>query len=129
LTELVTSLTVGELENVPIAKNCPLSVKLPKTIPLGMIVSERMLPPLPPDTPPGEPPVTVTVPVEVVGPLKDVAVAVMVVVPEVTAVTTPVEFTVATAGELEVQVTPVVMVWVERWSPLPKVPTTVNWAV
>jgi hypothetical protein len=65
LTELVRSLTVGAAENVPIARNCPLWVKLPKTIPLGMMVSERMLPPLPPEEPPPEPvPVTVRVPLE-----------------------------------------------------------------
>jgi hypothetical protein len=52
LTEFVRSLTVGAEENVPIARNCPLSVKAPKVIPLGMMVSERMLPPLPPDEPP-----------------------------------------------------------------------------
>jgi hypothetical protein len=60
---LVTSLTVGAVEKVPIARNCPLWVKLPKTIPLGMMVSERMLPPLPPEEPPPEA-VTVTVELE-----------------------------------------------------------------
>jgi hypothetical protein len=63
LTELVRSLTVGALENVPIARNCPLEVKLPKTIPLGMMVSERMFPPLPPLVPPVDA-VTVRVPLE-----------------------------------------------------------------
>jgi hypothetical protein len=66
-TELVTSLTVGVVENVPIARNCPLSPKLPKTIPLGMMVSERMLPPLPPVVPPVDP-VTVKSAVELTGP-------------------------------------------------------------
>jgi hypothetical protein len=62
LTELVRSLTVGALENVPIARNWPLEVKLPKTIPLGMMVSDTILPgplaPVPPE------PVTVRVPLE-----------------------------------------------------------------
>jgi len=118
VTELVTSLTVGEVENVPIARNCPLWVKAPKTIPLGMIVSERMLPPLPPLGPPADP-VTVTPAVEVTGPLNAVAVAVIVVVPALTAVTKPVEFTVATAGAVEVQVNPVVTFCVLGWFPLP----------
>jgi hypothetical protein len=59
VAELVTSLTIGGLENVPIARNCPLSRKLLKTIPLGMMVSEMMFPPLPPVVPP--PPETATV--------------------------------------------------------------------
>jgi hypothetical protein len=62
LTELVTSLTVGAAEKVPIARNCPLEVKLPKTIPLGMMVSDTILPgplaPVPPE------PVTVRVALE-----------------------------------------------------------------
>jgi hypothetical protein len=118
VTELVRSLTVGAVENVPIARNCPLSCKLPKTIPLGMMVSERMPPPLPPVVPPADP-VTVTPAVEVTGPLNAVALAVIVVVPALTAVTIPAEFTVATAGVLEVQVNPVVTFCVLRWFPLP----------
>jgi hypothetical protein len=51
VTKLVTSLTVGAVENVAIARNCPLWVKLPKTIQLGMMVSESMFPPLPPVPP------------------------------------------------------------------------------
>jgi hypothetical protein len=68
LTELVRSLTVGAVEYVPIARNCPLWVKLPKTIPLGMIVSERMLPPLPPFAPPPDA-VTVIPALELTAPL------------------------------------------------------------
>jgi hypothetical protein len=64
VTELVRSLTVGAVENVPIARNCPLSPRVPKTIPLGMMVSERMLPPLPPPEPPLDP-VTVKVALDV----------------------------------------------------------------
>jgi hypothetical protein len=107
LTELVRSLTVGEVENVPIARNCPLWVKLPKTIPLGMMVSERILPPLLPPVP--LEPETVRVALEEVGPLNAVALAVIVVVPALTAVTTPEALTVATAGVVEVQVTKLVM--------------------
>jgi hypothetical protein len=118
VTELVRSLTVGAVENVPIARNCPLWVKLPKTIPLGMMVSERMPAPLPPFVPPVDP-VTVTPAVEVTVPFNAIAVAVIVVVPPFTAVTIPVEFTVATPGEVDVQVTPVVTVCVLRWFPLP----------
>jgi hypothetical protein len=105
---LVRSLTVGAVENVPIARYCPLWVRLPKTIPLGMMVSERILPPLLPPVPLA--PVTVRVPLEEVGPLNAVEVAVIVVVPAPTAVTSPVPApTVATEGVLEVQVTRVVI--------------------
>jgi hypothetical protein len=104
VTELVRSLTVGAVEKVPIARNCPLSPKLPKTNPLGMIVSERMPPPLPPDTPPPVP-LTVRIELELTGPAYPAALAVIVVVPAFTAVASPDAFTVATVGRLEVQVT------------------------
>jgi hypothetical protein len=112
VTELVTSLTVGAVENVPIARNCPLSCKLPKTIPLGMMVSERMLPPLPPAVPPVDP-VTVRSVVEETGPANPAVLAVMIVEPAPTAVTTPEVLTVATEGVLEVQVTVPVIFCVE----------------
>jgi hypothetical protein len=118
VTELVRSLTVGAVENVPIARNCPVSCKLPTTIPLGMMVSERMLPPLPPEVPPVEP-VTVRATSELTGPLNAVAVAVIVVVPALTAVASPEALTVATEGELEVQVTPLVKFCVEARFALP----------
>jgi hypothetical protein len=108
---LVTSLTVGVVENVPIARNCPLEVKLPKTIPLGMMVSERILPPLLPPVP--LEPVTVRTALELTGPLNPVEVAVIVVVPAPTAVTIPEALTVATAGVLDVQLTRLVMFCVE----------------
>jgi hypothetical protein len=117
LTELVRSLTVGATENVPIARNCPLSVKAPKTIPLGMMVSERILSPLLPPVP--LEPVTVRTALEEVGPLNAVAVAVIVVVPALTAVATPEALTVATAGVVEVQVTRLVTFWVEGCFALP----------
>ena len=113
LTELVRSLTVGAVENVPIAKNCPLWVKLPKTIPLGMMVSERMPPPLPPVPPPAEL-VTVMVPLELTWPLHPVALAVIVAVPAPTAVASPEALTVAMEGALEIQVTVPVMFCVVR---------------
>jgi hypothetical protein len=109
---LVTSLTVGAVENVPIARNCPLSFKLPKTIPLGMMVSERMLPPLPPVVPPPVP-ATVMAALELVWPLKASASAIIAVVPAATAVTKPALSTVATAGVVELQVTVLVMFCVE----------------
>jgi hypothetical protein len=113
VTELVRSLTVGVVENVPIARYCPLSPKLPNTIPLGMMVSERMLPPLPPATPPVDP-VTVRSAVELTGPLYPVALAVMIVEPAFTAVATPEALTFATEGVLEVQVTALVRFCVEE---------------
>jgi hypothetical protein len=113
VTELVTSLTVGAVENVPIARNCPVSPKLPNTIPLGMMVSERMLPPLPPETPPPEP-VTVRTPLELTGPAYPVALAVIEVVPALTAVASPDALTVATDGRLDIQVAAFVMFCVEE---------------
>jgi hypothetical protein len=80
-----------------------------------MIAIEAMLPPA---TPPLEP-VTVTIAFEVAGPLNAAALAVIVVVPEPAAVTTPDELTLATAGALEVQVTPVVIVCIVGCFPLP----------
>jgi hypothetical protein len=108
VTEFVRSLTVGVVENVPIARYCPLSPKLPNTIELGIMVSERMLPPLPPATPPVDP-VTVRSAVELTGPLNAVAPAVIIVVPALTPVATPEALTVATEGVLEVQVTVLVI--------------------
>ena len=116
-TELVRSLTVGEVEKVPIARNCPLWVRLPKTIPLGMMVSERILPPLLPPAP--LVPVTVMTALEEVGPLNAVALAVIVAVPALTAVTSPEALTVATAGVVEVHVTTLVTFWVEGCFALP----------
>jgi hypothetical protein len=72
-----------------------------------MMVSERMLPPLPPEDPPLDP-VTVIVALELTGPLYAVALAATVVVPALTPVTRPDALTVATAGTVELQVTPLV---------------------
>jgi hypothetical protein len=128
VTELVTSLTVGAVENVPIARNCPLSFKAPKTIPLGMMVSERMLPPLPPAVPPAVL-ATVMIALEVVWPLNASAPAVTVVVPAPTAVTSPALSTVATAGVFELQVAVLVIFCVEGCFALPNVPMAVSCAV
>jgi hypothetical protein len=124
---LVRSLTVGVVENVPIARNCPLEVKLPKTIPLGMMVSERILPPLLPPVP--LEPVIVRIVLEEVGPLNAVALAMIVVVPALTAVATPEALTVATAGVVELQVTKLVMFCVEGCFALPYVPVAVSCTV
>jgi hypothetical protein len=123
--ELVRSLTVGELENVPIARNCPVSCKLPTVIELGIMVSEtRSVPPAPP---PGS--VITRVALELTGPLNAIALAVMVAMPVPTAVATPEALTVATSGALEIQVTVFVTFCREVWLALPYVPMAVNCAV
>jgi hypothetical protein len=62
--------------------------------------------------------------------LNDDVLAVIVVVPAPTAVASPVAAPmVATEGTLEVQVTELVMFWVEEFFELPKVPIAVNCAV
>jgi hypothetical protein len=91
-----------------------------------MMESEAILPPA---VPPPLEPVTVTVALELTGPLNDVALAVIVVVPAPTAVAIPEAAMVATEGTLEVQVTELVMFCVERDFALPNVPVAVNCAV
>jgi hypothetical protein len=81
----------------------------------GMMESDTTLPPTWP--PPVE--VTTRVALAVTGPLNAEAEAMIVVVPAPTAVATPEESTVATAGVLEVQVTPVVNVCDDLWLALP----------
>jgi hypothetical protein len=125
--EFVRSLMVGEVENVPIARNCPVSCKLPTVIELGIMVSETRLPPPAPPPPPEA--ATVTFALELTGPLNAVPPAVIVVVPAATAVTTPEALTVATEGAVEVQVTPLVMFCVVGCFALPNVPIAVNCAV
>jgi hypothetical protein len=112
--EFVRSRTNGAVENVPIARNCPVPPILPTARELGMMVSERRLPALSP----GEL-VTVRVALELVAPLYAVPPAVMVVVPTPIAVATPEALMVATEGLLELQVTPVVMFCVEGCFALP----------
>ncbi len=77
-----------------------MSCKLPTVIELGMMLTESRFPAFPPAVP-----VTVSVALALVAPLKAVPPAVIVVVPGVTAVATPEALTVATEGALEVQVT------------------------
>ena len=84
-------------EVVPIAMNWVVCVGEATDWELGMMVSDASVPPAPP-----VPPVTVIVAVAPVDPDK---VADMVVEPAETAVASPEELTVATAGVLEVQVT------------------------
>jgi hypothetical protein len=66
---------------------------------------------------------------ELTGPLKAVAFATIVVEPAATAVTSPVALTVATDGDVEDQVTAVVMFWVDGCFALPNVPVAVSCAV
>jgi hypothetical protein len=61
--------------------------------------------------------------------LNEEVLAVIVVVPKLTAVAMPAALIVATAGTLEVQATELVMFWVVGFFALPKVPIAVNWAV
>jgi hypothetical protein len=61
--------------------------------------------------------------------LNEEVLAVIVVVPKLTAVTMPAALMVATDGTLEVQVTELVMFWVDRFFALPNVPIAVNCAV
>lgn len=123
------------------ARNCPLCVSSPKTMPLGMMVSETIFPLLPPEVLPEPPvppelpptlvpePLTVMTELELTGPLNAVAEAVMVAVPGLTAVTRPEPFTVATAGTVELQVTELVMFCVDGRLALPKVPVAVSCTV
>jgi hypothetical protein len=66
---------------------------------------------------------------ELTGPLNAVELAVIVVVPAATAVTSPVALTVATEEVVEVQVTVLVMSCVEGCFALPNVPIAVNCVV
>jgi hypothetical protein len=61
--------------------------------------------------------------------LKEEVLAVIVVVPKLTAVAIPAALMVATAGTLDVQITELVMFWVVVFFALPKVPIAVNWTV
>src|SRR5580692_56716 len=93
--------TVAPVDVVPIARNCVVSLGTATDCEPGMMVSELTLPltvPVPVDAP------TVTVEAALMFPVKPFKLAVIVVVPAVSAVTRPVELTLATAGELEVHV-------------------------
>jgi hypothetical protein len=121
--ELVRSLTVGVLENVPIARNCPVSCRLPTVIELGMMVSESR----------GSGAVVATTVMlavlETTLPSLLVNSAVIVLVPVLTPVASPVALTVAIEGALELH-----LIWAELvtsdCSPLlPEVPSAINWLV
>ncbi len=102
--------TVAPEEVDPIARNWLVCVGAATVCEPGMTEIETMEPPawLPPE------PLTEMVAVALTGPLNPAALAVIVVEPAPTAVASPDEFTVATEGVLEAQVTPEVMFWVER---------------
>jgi branched-subunit amino acid transport protein AzlD len=124
--EFVRSLTVGAVENVPIARNCPLSCRLPTVIELGIIVSEsRVLDPVPP--PLVVVPATVSVEVPTSRPENPFMLAAIVVVPGPTAVASPEELIVATAVSLDFQAAKAVMsLVVGTADPLVYVPMAVN---
>jgi hypothetical protein len=117
--------TVAPEEVVPMARNWVVWVGDATACEDGMIESEAILPP---EEPPLEP-VTVRAALELTCPLNEDVLAVIVVVPEPTAVAIPAALMVATEGTLEVQVTELVMFWVVGLFALPNVPVAVNCAV
>jgi hypothetical protein len=107
--------TVAPDEVDPTARNWAVCVGAGTVCEPGITEIETIVPPA---WPPLEPD-TVTVALALTGPLYPPALAVIVVLPEPTAVASPDAVTVATEGALEVQVTPDVMLCVERWVALP----------
>src|SRR5581483_4461703 len=91
---------VEPFDVVPIAMNCVVWPAVATVCAVGMIASETTAPvpplPVPPPVPPADP--TVIESSELTGPLKPCAVAVTVLVPDPTPVTTPFASTVATDG-------------------------------
>src|SRR6185437_2910527 len=77
--------------------------------------SVQLIPPPPVEVLPLPETATDMVALELIGPLNAVALAVMTVVPAPTAITSPVDPTVATEGVAEDQVTEFVMFCVEGW--------------
>ena len=122
--------TVALVDVVPIAMNCVVSPGSDTDCELGMMVSEDTVP-LEPPVPLDEEAVTVTVALAVIVPVYPFMLAVIVVVPAVSAVARPVELTLATAGTLEVHVTESVSSdVVDGWPlPWPVVPVAVNCTV
>jgi hypothetical protein len=134
----VTSLTVGAVSKVPIARKLPVSCNSPTVIELGMMVSE--ISPFDSVVPVVPPPVTVTCTPFETGPLNPTADAVIVAVPLPTADTSPATKppvgqpatpdvqgpTTAMAEEDVVHVASVVMFCVLVWLALPYVPVAVN---
>jgi hypothetical protein len=99
VTVLVTSLTVGAVENVPIAKNWPVACKFPTVMALGIMVR---------DSRGSGAAVSVTVTVAeavTTEPSALVSSAVIVLVPTLTPWASPVELTVAIDGTLELHFT------------------------
>jgi hypothetical protein len=107
--------TVAPDEVEPMARNWLVWVGAATVCEFGITEIETTVPPawapLEPDT--------VTVALALTGPLNPPALAVIVVLPEPTAVASPDALTVATEGALELQVTPDVMFWVDWWAALP----------
>ena len=122
-------LTVAPVDVVPIARNWVVSLGIATDCEPGIMASEVTVPLAPPV--PDDDAVTVTVALAVMVPVKPLMLAVIVVVPAVSAVTRPVELTLATAGELEVHVAvSVTSCVVEGWPlPWPVVPVAVNCTV
>ena len=122
--------SVAPVDVVPIAMNWVVSLGTATDWALGMIVRDVTLDegdePPPPDVA-----VTVRVALAVRVPVNPFIVAVMVVVPAVSAVAIPVELTLATAGVLEVHVAESVSSCVvDGWPlPWPTVPVAVNCTV
>ena len=101
-TEFVRSLTYGTVENVPIARNCPVSCKFPTVIELGIMVSESR-------GSAGAVFETATLAVfDTTLPSGFVNSAVIVLLPTLTPVIRPVELTVAMDGVLELHA-----IWLE----------------
>jgi hypothetical protein len=118
--ELVRSLTYGAVENVPIARNCPVSCKLSTVIELGMIVSESK-------GSGGEVSETEMLAVlDTTVPSVFVSCAVMVVEPTPTPVASPVELTVAMEGLLELHVIWEELVTLVSNPVVPDVPRAIN---
>jgi hypothetical protein len=122
--------TVAPVDVVPIAMNCVVSPGSDTDCELGMMAMDVTLPedvvPPPPDDA-----VTVTVALAVMVPVYPFMLAVIVAVPAVSAVASPVELTLATAGALEVHVAVAVTSdVVDGWPlPWPVVPVAVNCTV
>jgi hypothetical protein len=115
------SMSVGVVEKVPYARNCPVPSRLAVEIEFGRMVIETRGSPAPVVL---EVAVTVSEVEEVTVPFHPAAEAVMVAVPAATPVASPPEVIVATPVLLDVQVTPLPTDPDEELLALPKVPAT-----
>ncbi len=121
VTELVRSLTVGAVEYVPIARKFPVSCKLPTVILLGIMVSESRGSGAGVDVV-----VTVAGGAETTVPSWFVHIAVIVAVPTLWPVTSPVALTVAIVGMLEVHVICAELVTSSSSPVVPEVPRAIS---